>query len=282
MRIMLNRILRRIASGAPILIYQMGKVGSSSIKLSLDRLNRFESYHVHRLNPDNIARVKREQERHGWPPRGDLGGLELYERMIRPRRRLRIITLVREPIGRSFSYYFESLDKIYRTPDTHARIPTEQLVRDFPVEFPYSDDPHTWFDYEFKEVLGIDLYGYELNMYRGFAEVKTDLYDVLVLRTDAADQTKEEALAKFLGVARVPLERANITIHKAQAQAYSDFRNSIRMVPSYLDRMLGSKYSRHFFDKETLAGLRDQYSRTGSIIPDAFLELERGQPERGG
>lgn len=59
------------------------------------------------------------------------------------------------------SQIFNSLDKIYRTPDTHERIPTEQLVRDFPVEFPYSDDPLTWFEYEFKEVMGVDLYGYE-------------------------------------------------------------------------------------------------------------------------
>ncbi|MGI9065254.1 MAG: putative capsular polysaccharide synthesis family protein [Pyrinomonadaceae bacterium] len=256
----------------------MGKVGSSTIKLTLDRLNLFQSHQVHRLNPDNIARVKREHESRGWaPPAGDLNGLELYERIIKTRAPAKIITLVREPIGRNFSYYFQNLDKICGTPDAHASIPTEQLVRDFPVEFPYSDDPLTWFEYEFKEVLGLDLYSYELNMGRGFAEVKSDLYDILILRTDTADEIKSEALAKFLEVSRAPLVQANITAHKEQAKAYRKFGNSIQMVPAYLDHMLGSKYSCLFFDEKDLSRWRDEYARIGSIVPSSFLELQRNR-----
>lgn len=283
MRNIFNLSLKKqVPRPPPILIYQMGKVGSSTIKASLDRLNLFESYQVHRLNPDNIARVRREHERRGWAhPPGDRLGIELYERMIKPRVRLKIITLVREPIGRNFSYYFQNLDKLCDTPSAHVRIPVEQLVREFPVEFPASDDPLTWFEYEFKEVTGIDLYDYQLNMSGGFAEVKTDLYDVLILRTDATDKTKSEAMAEFLGVRRVPLTQANVTAHKGEAQSYRNFRDTIQMVPAYLDRMLGSKYSRHFFDEGTLCRLRDQYARSGFIIPDAFLELQSGWIKRG-
>ncbi len=277
MQNLLTRIVkRRFSRSLPILIYQMGKVGSSTIKLSLDRLNIFESYQVHRLNPDNIARITREHERRGWaPPPGDRNGLRLYERIVRHRSPALIITLVREPIGRNFSYYFQNLDKICGKVNAHATVPTEQLVRDFPLEFPYSDDPLTWFDYEFKQVTGIDLYGYDLAIGEGFAEVKTTLYDVLILRTDAADEIKSDAMARFLGVARVPLVKANATAHKQQAEAYRNFRNSIRMVPEYLDHMFGSKYSRHFFDDEDLRRWREEYERIGSIVPDSFLDLQR-------
>jgi hypothetical protein len=266
--------------GDPILIYQMGRVGSSTVKHSLDGLRRFESYQVHRLNPDNIARVKREHERRGWAqPQPDREAKGLRERLIDPRRRLKIITLVREPVGRNFSYYFQNLDKICGTPNAHASIPVEQLVRGFPVEFPYSDDPLTWFDYEFKEVTGINLYDYRLNMEAGFDEVKADPYEVLILRTDAADEVKSEALAGFLGLPTpVPLVQSNVTAHKVQAEAYRKFRDTIRLVPAYLDYMLGSKYCRHFFGRETLGRLRHHYSRTGHIVPDAFLKLQAGTP----
>lgn len=279
-----DRIPRRRPSGAvPVLIYQMGKVGSSTIKRSLDKLGRFEPYQVHRLNPDNIARVRREHERRGWePPKSELLSGELIERMIKHRIRLKIITLVREPIGRNFSYYFQNLDKILGTPNAHASIPIEQLVKDFPVEFPYSDDPLTWFDYEFKEVTGIDLYNHRLDMEVGFAEIKTDLYEVLILRTDAADKVKSEVLARFLGAPRpVKLVQANVTARKDSAEAYRNFRDSIRMVPAYLDHMLGSKYSRHFFGRATLDRLRGQYSRTGHIIPSSFLVLQGSSYEKG-
>jgi Putative capsular polysaccharide synthesis protein len=124
-------------------------------------------------------------------------------------------------------------------------------------------------------VTGIDVYGCDLNTERGFAVIKAGLYNVLILRTDAADEIKSGALAKFLGVDRIALVHANVTAQKEQAETYGEFCRLIRIVPAYLDRMLGSKYSRHFFDEEALGRWRKRYASGGSIVPSSFLELHR-------
>ena len=45
---------------SPIVVYQMGKVGSSSVYGSLRRQGVHNVYQAHRLDPENIRRVKAE------------------------------------------------------------------------------------------------------------------------------------------------------------------------------------------------------------------------------
>ncbi len=259
----------------PILIYQIGKVGSSTIRTSLERLGRYDVYQVHRLNPENIARVRRAHDERGWPhPRTDRHGLALYERLVQPRVPARIITLVREPIGRSFSYYFQNLDKICGRRHAHRAIPVERLIRDFPVTFPYSDNHLTWFDDEFKVVTGIDLYQPDLDLKKGYDILDSDVYQVLILQTHAPDAVKAAALSRLLDLDDVPIIRTNVTSRKSAAEAYRRFREQIRLVPAYLDHMLNARYSRTFFDWDDLQRWRQVYGGRGSIIPEALQALQ--------
>ncbi|SRR6266480_36100 len=260
----------------PIFIYQIGKVGSTAIARALERLGLFDVYPVHRLNPSNILRVKREHKARGWPPPTEhTRCLTLYNKLRKSRQPINIISLVREPVGRNFSYYFQNLDKICGVVDAHRRLSTQQLIKQYPVEFPYSDDPLTWFDYEFKQVTGIDLYDRSVCLTNGYHEIRSDPYNVLILRSDAADQVKSEAIGLFLKIDPVPLARTHITEEKPEGLAYQAFRNTIRLTSPYLDYIFLSKYCRHFFDDLSLKKWRDEYAATGSIIPDSFLEISR-------
>jgi hypothetical protein len=256
-------------STSPILVYQMGKVGSTSVMATLKHVPGLEVHQVHRLSAANVARVR------DWPdPPGDEEGLRLSERLIRPGAPLRIVTLVREPIGRNISYFFQNLDKICNTPAAHEVIPIETLVRRYQIEFPYSDDPLSWFDYEFREVLGIDVYSTAFDHAAGFQAISNATCNVLILRTDLPDTTKARVLSEFLDLAE-PIalkERANVTRDKTQSAAYHAFLKSIRMLPEYVDGMFGSRFAQHFFDTKTREHLRKAYLEGGSIVPDAFLE----------
>jgi hypothetical protein len=255
-----------------VLVYQVGRVGSSTIAASLARLG-LTVHQVHRLNPENIARVREEHRRHGWPaPPGDALGQEVYERIVRRRTPARIVTLVREPIGRNISYYFQNLHKIWNDGRAHANVPLEALVRAFPVEYSFSDDPLTWFDYEFRSMLDVDVYRRPFDPAQGSLEVSSGVYDVLILRTDLADAAKSAALGRFLGVADVPLVPANVTADKPHGAIYRRFLDAIRMVPQYVEHMLGSRFARHFFDESSLRGLRERYLDGGTIVPDAFRQ----------
>jgi len=259
------------SSSSPVLVYQVGKVGSSSIAASL-RHAGLTVHQVHRLNPDNIARVKREHLLRGWPtPEADLQTEHLYPQFSRPQVPLRVITLVREPIGRNISYYFQNLDKIWNQKDAHHKVPMEKLVRAFQVDYRYSDDPLHWFDYEFRPTLEIDVYRYPFNHRLGSQVISSGKHEVLILRTDLDDAAKAAAIKRFLNIPALPIVSANVTEQKDQRNAYKAFLSTIRMVPEYVEFMLDSKFSRHFFDGETLSNLKRRYLNGGSIIPDDFI-----------
>jgi hypothetical protein len=249
-----------------VLIYQMGKVASSTLKASLLPLPQFEVHQVHRLVLDNIRRVHHEHAIRGWqPPTGDPGGLYL-QRDLLSRRPAKIITLVREPVGRNISYYFQNLDKILGRPRAHE-LPIETIIDGFTERFPYSDDPLTWFDYEFKVALGADIYE---SGFRASAEAhrwRTGVYDILILRCDASDGAKLTALRDFLAAPELVLRQDNVTGGKPSAVAYRAFLALARFPHDYLDRMFESRYARYFFDAPSLARWRDQYANTGSIVP---------------
>ncbi len=254
-----------------VLIYQMGKVASSTVKASIEHLPRYEVHQVHRLVMANIARVHRAHRIRGWQtPTGDPGGIYLQE-AIRTRRPAKVITLVREPVGRNVSYYFQNLDKILGRERAHE-LPIQTIIDGFSASFPYSDDPLTWFDYEFSEALGVDIYesGFQagMNAYRGQAGP----YDILVLRSDAPDDEKLTALGSFLDEPTLTLRQANITAEKPSAAAHRAFRELVKFPYTYLENMLGSRYARFFFDAPSLSRWRDGYASTGSVVP---IDLQR-------
>lgn len=249
-----------------LLIYQMGKVASSTIKATAMSLPQYEVHQVHRLVLGNILRVHQEHRSRNWQaPTGDPGGLYL-QRDIRNRRPAKVITLVREPIARNISYYFQNLDKILGRDRAHE-LPLEDIIHGFPESFPYSDDPLTWFDYEFAVALDADIYS------SGFAagapsyRWRAGAYDILVLRVDTSDAEKTFALRDFLDARDLDLRRANMTSDKESAAAYRAFRETVKFPPRYLDHMLESKYAQFFFDAASLQSWRDTYLSGGSIIP---------------
>lgn len=254
-----------------VLIYQMGKVASSTIKASILDLPDYEVHQVHRLVLSNIQRVHHEHRLRGWaPPTGDPGGLYLQRDLI-VRRPAKVITLVREPIGRNISYYFQNLDKVLGQRDAHE-LPLQSIIDGFPAAFPYSDDPLTWFDYEFKAALGADIYasGWQAGMHAH--RWQAGVYDILTLRCDASDDAKLDALRLFLEAPDLILCQANVTDAKPSAAAHRAFRAHVKFPEPYLDHMLASRYARFFFDAPSLAQWRESYV-TGVLVPRSLARL---------
>jgi hypothetical protein len=249
-----------------VLIYQMGKVASSTIKASILPLAQYEVHQVHRLVLSNIERVRREHQQRGWRmPLGDPGGLYL-QRDLQARRPAKVITLVREPIARNVSYYFQNLNKILGRASAHE-LPLQTIIDNFLPEFPYSDDPLTWFDYEFKIALDADVYqsGWAPGMVAH--RWRVGVYDILILRSDASDDAKLAALRDFLNAPELSLRQANVTDAKPSAAMHTAFKQSVRFPAAYVDRMLSSQYARFFFDTASLAQWRREYTERGSVTP---------------
>jgi hypothetical protein len=232
----------------PVIVYQMAKVGSSAIHAALRRA-RMPVFHVHRLSAKHLERVFEERRALGWHVQPltphQRHGLAVHDKVIATGQRAKIITLVRDPIARNLSAYFESIDEVWNTKDAHAALPMDDLRRGFLDRYTH-DEPLTWFDDEFLPILGVDVYEHPFPA-EGHTTIRTDRYDILILRAELSDDVKHSALSSFLGKRIPPLQRENTTRDKAKGAAYEEFRRTIRLPEEYVRQMKSSKYYRHFY-----------------------------------
>ncbi len=248
----------------PVIVYQMAKVGSSAIVDALAR-HRLPVFHVHRMNPDHLTDLREERRRLGWeigpiPPHDQLGTL-LHRKVLQRGRRARIVTLVREPIARNLSSYFEHLDAIWHTRDAHQSIPVEDLCRGFLERFIHTE-PLTWFEDEMLPMLGIDVYERPFPE-EGHEIIRKQRVDVLILKCESSDEAKNAALSRFLGIDGIIVRRSNETLSKTKGASFQQFRQTIRLSHSYIEDMLSARYSRHFYSEAERRRLADFYLTNG-------------------
>ncbi|MEE2719514.1 MAG: hypothetical protein VX727_07000, partial [Planctomycetota bacterium] len=147
-----------LASGSEIvLLHQMGKVGSSSVRDTLRGMDGIAVFQTHWCNDGNLAhraRIVHEDRRisNRYGDRDHFGSM-LRRRIIETGHASKMITMVRDPIARNVSSYFQHLDEIWGVRRAHERIELDELLRGFHEVFEH-DEPLTWFETEVRGVFG--------------------------------------------------------------------------------------------------------------------------------
>jgi len=254
-----KKAVAKMGTSKPVIIYQMGKVASISIKASLDNIHGLEVYHVHHLNPDYARELDNTKRSNGWKVEDSNNNARVMSQaLIEPRRPSKIITLIREPIGRNISAYFQNLDNIWQCENAHEKIHLNRLIKGFFEKYPHTI-PLVWFDREFKETLGIDIYKYMFPKSAGVLQFYTDVFDVLLLYYDLPDVTKCTSIREFIGLKKFSLVKKNTANEKPYAEVYQAFLREIRFTESYVNEMLNSRYTSHFFDNDEIDRLRSAW-----------------------
>ena len=270
----------RQLGGSPVLLYQMGKVGSKTIQRSLEALDLDSPiYHAHFLTPDRVKKTEKERRKYfGTERMGLLRHVWLYQYLLKQiarglnGKKWKIVTLTREPISRNISTFFENLD-VKPLGDGHRyRIQSDyygfgivldiehldELVQLF-LERLYHDRPLVFFDEEIKSMFGIDVFATQFPISKGYKIYEEEHADVLLIRLENLNDCAAEAFERFLGIKGFTLTHANIAGEKVYAPIYRRFRDSIVLPESYVERMYGSKYMRHFYSKEEIARFRAKW-----------------------
>ena len=230
----------------PVIVYQMGKVGSRSITDSLKSCGVHPVFHIHRMNPNNIKRVKDEYLKKGRNPLNERLGIILYKNICRKRRKAKFITMVREPVSRNFSAFFQNFHRFTGLSFKQSELDIEELIQIFISEYMH-DVPLDWFDIEIKNTLGINVYDFQFPKEKGHLVIQKGNFELLVLKLEISDKEKRDAISEFMTLTDFQLIRANVGEDKDYSKTYRNFKNKIRMPPSYLEKMLNSKYARHFY-----------------------------------
>ena len=271
----------------PILVYQMGRVGSSSVRNALFRsrdpatrlvLMSHEFYPVRNrraevldVDPSDrgdveteIAHAQAVFRRLPWRRKLKLRFREkfysemIHRNIVARRRPAKVITLVRDPIANNISMFFQVFRQYADGQREMASYSPNELVQLFLDRYMHSR-PLIWFDTELRPMLGIDVYEHPFPTEQGYTVLKQGHLELLVLRCDESDTVKERAIGEFIGIRDFHMVRSNVTARKASAATYAKFQQEIRLPDAYIDRMVGSKYATHFYREGELAEFRRRW-----------------------
>jgi hypothetical protein len=254
-----KKLLAKYADKKTIFIYQMGKVGSTSIEHGIEN-----AMHVHAFYNRN----------HTCPPR--LMGLAkfglvhfllraeqevlafLLRRVFKRRKNTKIVTLVREPIARNISMFFHDLDAYLFSAYTNCmrtrkaplatRCENSSLLIDvFNSEFDH-DYALNWFDNEFAIMTGLNIYDYDFNHDLGYCLIQKPSVEVFCLRTDKIAERIDD-LTEFCG-SEVNLSAVNRADDKWYHEVYKQFSREYSYSTDKLHKIYNSQFFQHFFQKK--------------------------------
>lgn len=280
----------------PLLVFQMGKVGSSSIVGSLAaNLANHEVFQIHFLSDDWVTRVvdqyRAASEVTGRPSIDNhvLASRYLSRRFKRRHtgERLHIISLVRDPVARNISAFFQAfpvyMAKAKTTDDAEGvrGIKTDELVRLFQEDF--GEDRHavpsTWFQTHLQPAFNIDVFATPFDHDKHYQIIENEHARLLLLRAEDLDTSLIPAVREFMGVELPLVAHKNSADDKQYAGTYRAFKDELRLAESYVYGLYNTPFMRHFYTPEEVTSFKnswldkqaDRKSANHTIVPLRLL-----------
>ena len=255
---------------SPVLLYQMGKVGSSSIEATIKSENIgipvLSAHHFHNKSIDSTkAHVKKafpreiysDFERNFFVFYKDKIVYDIIKKILK-HGRLSIISIVRDPVARNISSYFQSIDR--RFLNLNERLEDKSLTIDEIISTFFKYEKHVlplkWFDNEMNEIFGIDVFLNNFPKEKGYEIYKYENIDLMVLKLEMLSNCVSQAFDEFLNLSDVEILYNNVTANKPYSHLYDQFINSIHLPDSYLNQMYNSKFMKFFYSDTEIKNFR--------------------------
>ncbi|MGG3739459.1 putative capsular polysaccharide synthesis family protein [Aeribacillus pallidus] len=242
-------MFRLIKDNEVILIFQMAKVGSSSIYHPLKKITKKPLFHLHAFDVDKEVHVR------GLRRVYQIFKAKLLLKLIK-NKKVKIVTLTRDPVARNLSNYFYALDMFI--PYTKITDDVEKLKHVFLEKHPH-DRPLRWFDDELYKFFGINVYDYEFPKDKGFLVIEKDNVSVMVIRMENLNYLSKE-IGQFLGYPEFKVERKNKGSDNWYSQLYKKFKANTTLPKSYIEEMYNSKYTKFFYTEDEIEAFKRKWN----------------------
>ncbi len=226
------------------------KVGTTSVAQSLAKFS------VHCLQTDRIRLGDWTEEKS--PDKQEVLKVLYNEKKVK------IISLVRDPIARALSDYFYGMeiygyirDYLPIRPDIYQAIIAfmeEEVKRG---DFGYVFD---WFDLEIKDMFGIDIYQYDFDKEKGYQIICKDNIELLLIKMEKLDECYE-AIGQFVEIDDFSLVRNNVGEEKLYKFAYNELKRKIEIPTHIMDFYYhGNAAMDHFYTEREKRGFIKKWS----------------------
>ena len=235
-----------------VLIYTIGKVGSSSVYASLKESKNqihFPVFHIHSLNPERIKKQKeyyRSSNRKSIPFHLIQSSV-LVEILKNYTGKIFVYTFIREPISRELSSLFQDSFN-FTTSRKLVRSGMVGLVNTKVKSLTDSLPEEEWFDNELKKVFGFDIYDMNFEPTKGYKILKKKNISLAFARLENLASNFSVINQKlFEENLQVQLVHSNVSEDKFYKQDYKEIKNKINFSNSDLERVLKSRFINKFY-----------------------------------
>jgi hypothetical protein len=232
----------RALSGKAVIVYTMGKVGSSSVYYTLMKSFPFRKiYHNHFLSNEWLTKR--------LPGTPFMRNIRLAKPALQCVARgdctIHYICMMRDPIGRDLSNVVQN----YAQNDIEVyNAPIDDLIKRI------SADGHMffedWFNTDFSGHIGQPVTSFFFDPELGYSIHQIDNRKrLLLLKVETIDKVFEKAISEFLGVQVDPQFRFNESSDKSDAAFYADLKKAYRLSYETLEKIYNSDIVKHFYDE---------------------------------
>jgi hypothetical protein len=225
----------------PIFIYQMGKVGSSALKATLERDIGGCIEHAHRV-------VKLSPE-----------GAHVLARCRRYRLPHFVVCPVRDPVGRNVSTFFENFERIVGEP-FGARPRTRDELRALLLERFNHSGVLDWFDGEFRPLFGLDALAAPFDKVRRWQTYRVRSARILIYRADLGREAQREVVGEFIGRPLGEWIRRNEAAGKEYGPAYADLCANAKLPVVLIQTLHRSRFAKAFWSEDELAEIAARWA----------------------
>lgn len=252
-----------------LIVHQMGKVGSSSVVNALEQHFGKNIFHTHFLNPERLSNHVLKNQSKGLPIENHVKIGQMINKKLPDllsKKKWKVITLVREPIARNISAYFQNLNRVHikncLKHYQNNKIELQEIIEHFFQNYPH-DLPLEWLDHEIKAVFGIDVYQSNFDPNQGYHIYRQGTVDLLLMRLEDLNNCWNEAIQDFFDDEssnnQVKLNPNNVGETKEYSDLYKQFRKFVNIPEEYIDKMYGSQYAQHFYTAQELEAFKNYW-----------------------
>ena len=223
-----------------VVIYSLGKAGTSSIYESMRYLRQLKVLHLHYLESQGVEidkwrllEKRRAKKARDWFRQGDV----------------LIVALVRDPFSRSVSSFIQNY-ALYHTSQSldEAIIKNARTVS------------LNWWDQEFKKTMNWDVYAHTFNKKLGVSEYELGDNQIVIMKSSVISSTGFSFLSRKLGV---PLTdtKANLSKTKKTARQFQSRIENFRFPEKAFESIVNSKFVRHFYTDHEIEGFQERWQQ---------------------
>ena len=256
----------------PVILAQMGKVGSKSIQDALERVG-LDVVHLHHL--DRFGNFQY--------PSPEVRGIKTNQYKISRARKAyeyakssdgsHIVSLVRDPIARNISAFFQDNSNISSIIDSKKELlsPSEFAVRYFPMVIDLLLENYnfrkclTYFEDNFQRFLSVDIYSVPFDTSQHELVLSEKGINVLVLRLEDSDQVKASSIKRFLDIppeSIFTIEKVNSSFDKGDYvhALYKEVVKNIKFDEAFLEKIYSSRLVSHFYSASEVSLFTNRWS----------------------